>query len=556
MNLLIESALKISVVVALGLLAAMVLRNRSAALRHWALAVAITAALGTPLLMAVAPTWSPPLSATAPVVNHDARPAPPANRAARTVETAIVDVTIDAAQTRRVDPASILLSVWLAGVLANASVLLIGFGRLRRIVSRATAITDGPWADAVRELAAHYGMRGVRLLRSDHPALLVTWGLVSPKILLPNDADSWSTDRIRVVVAHELAHVRRHDWIVQIASEMLRSAYWFNPLVWLASSRLRLESERACDDAVVTLGVSGREYATHLLELARQFGRARQLSFPAVAVVPRASSLERRVTAMLNARLNRRPVSLATRLSTLAILVAVALPVALFAQNTFATLSGSISDQSGGLLPGVSVAAIDVDRGVRHEVKSDRAGRFELLGLPQGNYTLEANLPGFEIFRQNLRLSGEDVARTITMSIGSLSEVVVVSNAAENEPSAAPKQAQVGGRGSNPPCAPGTGAANAGRGGILPLRIGGQIRQPTKIKHVSPVYPQGAPSGIVRLNTVIGTDGFVKELIVTSSAAPALALAAENAVRQWQFTETMLNCVPVDVRMSVVVEFK
>jgi outer membrane biosynthesis protein TonB len=77
-----------------------------------------------------------------------------------------------------------------------------------------------------------------------------------------------------------------------------------------------------------------------------------------------------------------------------------------------------------------------------------------------------------------------------------------------------------------------------------------------KVKHVNPVYPQGSAAGIVRLDTLIGTDGFVKDLTVTSSTAPALALAAENAVRQWQFDETLLNCVPVEVRMSVVVEFQ
>jgi outer membrane biosynthesis protein TonB len=77
-----------------------------------------------------------------------------------------------------------------------------------------------------------------------------------------------------------------------------------------------------------------------------------------------------------------------------------------------------------------------------------------------------------------------------------------------------------------------------------------------KLKHVSPVYPAGAPAGVVRLNTVIGTDGFVKDLTITSSPAPALALSAENAVRQWQFDQTLLNCVPVEVRMSVVVEFQ
>ena len=135
-------------------------------------------------------------------------------------------------------------------------------------------------------LSEHFGLRTpVRLLQSDQPALLVTWGLFTPKVMLPADAASWDADRIRVVLAHELAHVQRSDWIVQIGGELLRSAYWFNPLVWFASSRLRLESERACDDAVVNLGVSGGDYALHLLELARQFGRS-----PSARPSPRSPS--------------------------------------------------------------------------------------------------------------------------------------------------------------------------------------------------------------------------------------------------------------------------
>ena len=195
--------------------------------------------------------------------------------------------------------------------------------------------------------------------------------------------------------------------------------------MWLAASRLRLESERACDDAVVNLGVSGRDYALHLLELARQFGRARDV-YPAVAIVPRPSSLERRVTAMLNPRLSRRPLSVTTRFGTIAALLAIALPIALFAQNRFSTLSGSVMDPSGGLLPGVTVAAIDTTRGVRHEVKTNRTGQFEIIGVAEGPHVLQATLPGFQTFEQKLTLDGQDVNRNIRLRVGSLQETISV----------------------------------------------------------------------------------------------------------------------------------
>ena len=92
--------------------------------------------------------------------------------------------------------------------------------------------------------------------------MLVTWGLARPKVILPATADEWSDARARVVMSHELAHIRRGDWIVQLSAELLRAFYWFNPLLWVACRRLRLESEHACDDEVMSRGVEGTDYAT------------------------------------------------------------------------------------------------------------------------------------------------------------------------------------------------------------------------------------------------------------------------------------------------------
>jgi TonB family protein len=552
MNLLLEFAIKISLVVALGLLAALLLRRRSAALRHWLLAASMAAALATPVLMQLAPAWRLPVAAqvapsTQATPEQAARRREPRIAVTTSVDAAAVGTTALSAPT---DRNAILLGVWIAGVVVNLAGLVLGFWRLHRIAARAAIVRDGPWFDAACQLSEHFGLRApVTLLQSDRPAVLVTWGFFAPRVMLPRDAESWDVDRIRVVLAHELAHVQRRDWIVQIGSELLRIACWFNPLVWLAASRLRLESERACDDAVVNLGVSGRDYALHLLELARQFGRARDI-YPAVAIVPRPSSLERRVTAMLNPRLSRRPLSVTTRSGTIAALLAIALPIALFAQNRFSTLSGSVMDPSGGLLPGVTVAAIDTTRGVRHEVKTNRTGQFEIIGVAEGPHVLEATLPGFQKFEQKLTLDGQDVNRSIRLRVGSLQETISVT------------------RGGAPPSYEGQrfspkpadcGASAAGRGGAAtgtpPARIGGQIRQPTKTRHVSPIYPEGPSSGVVILEAVIGPDGLVTDAKVLRSPAPALAQSAETAVRQWEFTPTLLNCDPVPVIMTVTVDF-
>ena len=554
MNLLLEFAIKISLVVAVGLLAASLLHRRSAALRHWLLAASMAAALATPLLTQFAPAWRLPVSG--PIASNSPAPVQPTSRSKPRIG---ITTSIDAESVSTnppsapIEPNSILAGIWIAGVVVNLAGLLAGFWRLRRIASRATIVHEGPWTDAARVLSESLGVRTpVTLLQSDRPALLVTWGSFVPKVLLPIDAPSWDADRIRVVLAHELAHVRRHDWIIQIGSELVRIANWFNPLVWLAAARLRLESERACDDAVVNLGVNGRDYAEHLLDLARQFGRARHASFPAVAIVPRPSNLERRVTAMLNAHLSRHPVTRAARLATLAALLAIALPIALFAQNTFATLSGVIVDQSGAVLPGVVVAATDRDRGVKHEVRTDGAGRFELVGLPQGGYSLQASLPGFENFVQQLTFSGEDIRRDITLAIGSLEETVSVNGGPSNGPFPANGPYKARPVSCGPGGAPRTSASPSPAGVI---RVGGQIRQPAKLYHVPPVYPNGASAGVVKMTVVIGPDGYVRETQVTNNPAAALAQSAVDAVRQWVFEPTLLNCVAVPVKMNVTVDY-
>jgi protein TonB len=91
-----------------------------------------------------------------------------------------------------------------------------------------------------------------------------------------------------------------------------------------------------------------------------------------------------------------------------------------------------------------------------------------------------------------------------------------------------------------------------------PVRVGGDVRPPTKLVHVSPTYPAIAlasrVSGVVILEATIGEDGRVRELRVLRSY-PLLDQAAIDAVRQWRYTPTLLNGRPVSVLMSVTVAF-
>ena len=129
----------------------------------------------------------------------------------------------------------------------------------------------------------------------------MTWGWLRPVVLLPIDSKSWPVERRRVVLLHELAHVKRLDCLTQQLAQLSCAVYWFNPLSWWAGFRMMVERERACDDLVLLLGSRPSEYAGHLLVLAREQRGKRGLSMAAVAMA-RGANLEGRLRAILDPR--------------------------------------------------------------------------------------------------------------------------------------------------------------------------------------------------------------------------------------------------------------
>jgi hypothetical protein len=133
----------------------------------------------------------------------------------------------------------------------------------------------------------------------------MAWGLMHAQVLLPAEAEDWPLDRQRVVLLHELAHVKRRDSVTQMLAHLACATYWFNPLVWFAAQRLRAERERACDDLVLAAGTRGSDYADHLLDIARSLRSGAWPTWSAVTMAHR-SQLEGRLMAILDPALSRR----------------------------------------------------------------------------------------------------------------------------------------------------------------------------------------------------------------------------------------------------------
>ena len=330
------------------------------------------------------------------------------------------------APASRFDLAAALSWLWLAGVVVAAARLIVALVRVRAIARRATPLDDGPWRVAADEVAGAMRLpRRVRLLHAEDRSLLATFGWRRPVILLPREALSWAPDRIRVVLAHEMAHIARRDWSHQLAAEALRALHWFNPLVWQVCRRLRLESERASDDAVLALGIEAPAFAEHLVALARCLRRSAPPWLPLPAMV-RQSSLEGRVRAMLDPTIVRRPASFGARSLIAAGALALWLPLtALTATAQYHTVRGTLNDPSGRSLPGATVVLVNPSTASRYEVRSDASGRFELVGLPPATYRLEVRTPGFRTHSEELLVTG-DVERPLLLAVGTLQETITV----------------------------------------------------------------------------------------------------------------------------------
>ncbi len=257
---------------------------------------------------------------------------------------------------------------------------------------------------------------------------------------------------------------------------------------------------------------------------------------------------------MLDTHRNRGPVSRRAYTAMASVMVAVTIAIA-SAQGSFASLTGSIVDPSDGVLPGVTLVLTNVATEAKYEVRTDSTGRYEFVGLVPGDYLFEAKLPGFMTFKGKMTVAGQNVQRDLTMEIGSLQETVTVVNSRSNPATAAPAVASAPRpKPSRPPCGSAASAPSSGA-----LRVGGNIRPPMKLKDVRPIYEahlaaQGV-EGTVLLKAVIGTDGAVDTIDVVSTPHPELGHAAADAVRRWEFTETLLNCRPVPVLMNVTINF-
>jgi beta-lactamase regulating signal transducer with metallopeptidase domain len=263
-------------------------------------AVAVSALrAGPPARAAAAPAPAPPVypaQTASPADAGAARPAysPSAFPSMTDAEESGVRGLLARAGERVAPWLPLVVLAWIAGVLLGSARLVGGWVQLQRLRTRWTVEVGPAWSALLERLVREMGItRPVRLLgstRVDVPAVI---GAFKPVVLVPASLLTGLSPRdVELILAHELAHVRRHDYLVNLLQTAVETVLFFHPAVWWLSAVVREEREHCCDDAVVGATGRGRRYARALLAAEELCAAG---SAPRLAPALNGGSLYRRV---------------------------------------------------------------------------------------------------------------------------------------------------------------------------------------------------------------------------------------------------------------------
>jgi TonB family protein len=484
------------------------------------------------------------------------------------------------------DWVAFVAGILIAGMVFRLLRVGIGLWRLGRLRQAGRLAPMSAAFDEAQELVR--ARAEIRYVPSGQP---VTFGFRCPVVLLPEMLRTQSEAIQRVVLCHELFHVRRRDWIWVVAEEIVKAALWFHPAVWWLISRVRQAREEVVDELTVLATSERRAYIEALLVFADA-----PIQAPAAAFARRRHLFQRMVLVSKEAVMSSRRILVSIAAMSAVVATGVWFAVSVFPltqtviaqgpggaprlaaaaalnqagpieqqakpitpenpipRRTFSVTPQNPSDDTTGAVI-VSVRVVVDRQGRVAEARSGglgvRGGRGGPFGAPPATPPSDAFMKAaIDAVRQWQYDPPADapIAFDVSFAFVGGSEPRLVTHG----PPAMVASPSLGIAPPSPPPPPPPGwAAGA-------VRVGGNVSVPTKTKHVNPVYPPIAQSarvqGVVIVELIIGADGHVADARVLRSI-PLLDQAAIDAVRQWEFTPIHLNGAAVPAIMTATVQF-
>lgn len=284
--MLLDACLKCTALLAAACLVAWLLRRRNPAARAWVFHLTL---LAVPVVFAAAffipdSPWTTRLP-----VQHLTESRSTAHEM-RVVDVEPVSVTMAAPRSATSTAPTLSPAQWAFwGWLVSAVVCfawMTARGAWRGLRRRSLAeLHRGPLVDLLEKERCACGLRvRPRLFLAPAQAMPATWGVFRPSILLPREASGWSPERLRHVLWHEMAHIRRKDVLLAALAAPARALLWFHPLLWIAWKAVARAREAACDDIVLAMGQADpADYSHDLLEIVRTHGAVPQLATTGMA---------------------------------------------------------------------------------------------------------------------------------------------------------------------------------------------------------------------------------------------------------------------------------
>ncbi|HXH07967.1 MAG TPA: M56 family metallopeptidase [Vicinamibacterales bacterium] len=488
------------------------------------------------------------------------QPRRPIARAPVRVEATLAVPAVTAAEAGSVSTTApwmpllpVLVAAGAALRLAWMAAGLVGLRRLRRAARPFVLPPD------ISDAQERLGVRASVLLADDRGPL--TFGWRDPVVLLPSAIVDLDEAARRAVVLHELLHVRRRDWLVALAEEMAVALLWFHPWSWWIRRRIRLARELAVDREVVAFTGAARPYAAGLLEMA---GHRTPRLAPVAGLCGR--ELRVRIESLFEEVVMSPTRSVVTITSLLLSLAGAALAGVLVFPLRGAAAHELVAAGRDGQ-PGGASLRVDSSRRALALVPPVYPPAAVQVGL-EGAILVELTVSADgEVAGFSTRGSAEPVlidsaltaVRRWRFERGAATSVLTaeirytLQRRGEEVRPHVIVYVRDGGF-------PDLDAATLGsEAGEPPVRVGGAVKPPRKIKHVSPAYPAEAEAaglrGVVILEATIGADGRVKAVKVLRSVHPLLDEAAAAAIRQWEFEPVVLDGRPVPILMTTTVSF-